>query len=419
MKLVREGYPTITREMKTTYRWGDSFFSDFIWLFYGAPLAWTIDFLTGTVWDYDKIDLITFPGKKEIEPLKPPALIAIAPPQNEYELLSNEAGERLLGISQRRFGSSKILDFDQTHNLFVQYGYSNDSKTPSSGKDDLYEELGASHILESEVTKDRDKVIIKSKLTDVFTEKEVEAYTDTLSASQFDYANPSPWNRWVNFLLGLVPNTVSFDLSSPAATLYTSDNYTLSGSAETTSSAISILSNIGFKSLDSSKMRKGIKGVFKFIPVITAAYQRYNFTAQSGTNFTSNYNFDWVSVLAGAGPEAGLDTSIGYFYFELAPVLSLDWVAASANGGQDTSARGSSLSLYLEAGYQIFVSSRVNLRLFTRFESVPTDPWSHVLTQIRGQSTNVDSINQTAAGFSFGYYFPEDRIILKRAFFPY
>src|SRR6202044_2798730 len=96
-----------------------------IWL-YGAPLGWAIDYFTGTSWNYNKVGVIAFEGKKEIEPLRPPTLIAIAPPQNSYELLSNEAGERLLGISRNRFNNSQFEEFDDTHNLFTQYGYTNE-----------------------------------------------------------------------------------------------------------------------------------------------------------------------------------------------------------------------------------------------------------------------------------------------------
>jgi hypothetical protein len=97
----------------------------------------------------------------------------------------------------------------------------------------------------------------------------------------------------------------------------------------------------------------------------------------------------------------------------------MNWITASANGGQDTSSRGTALEVFGELGYQIFASSRINLRLFTQFESVPPDPWSQALTQIRGQYTQATNVTRTSAGLSIGYYFPEDRTFLKRAFFPY
>jgi len=419
LEFRRKGYPTIFKRLETSYRWGDSFFSDFVWFIYGAPIAWGIDYLTDTIWDYDKVGLISFEGKKEIEPLLPPKLIAIAPPQNDSELLSNEAAQRLYGISKKRFSNSKLEDFNDSQYVFAQYGWNNNDQTQINYLDDLYNELNITHLLKSTVKKSEDDIEIDSKLVDVFTDKEVQNYSDKVPTSTFKYANDSFWSKSLNYLIGVFPNTISFDFATPGAMLYTSQNYTFQGAGETTSSAISIINGIGLKGLDSPKFQKGISGVLKLIPIITTSYSRYNLSPSSGTNFTVNYNFDWATIIAGFGPEAGLITAIGYFYVELAPALSMNWITASSNGAQDTSARGTALALFGEVGYQIFASSRINLRLFTRFQSSPTDPWTQILTQIRGVETSVQTVTQTTAGLSIGYYFPEDRIILKRAFFPY
>jgi len=417
LRFEKPGYPKITRKLETTYRWGDSFFSDFVWFIYGAPIAWGVDYLSGTIWDYDKIDVITFDGKKEIQPLSPPKSIAIAPPQNESVLLSNEVAQRIFSISQKRFSNSLVEDFNENHELFGQYGWDNREKTQKYFQDDLFNELNVTHVLESQTTRVKDQIKVESKLVDVFTGQEVESYSDKLPVSAFKYSE-SFLTDALNYLISVCPNTISFDFATPGASMYASNNYTYVGAAETTSSAISIINGIGLKSLDSPKFQKGISGVIKLIPIITTSYNRYNLSAASGTNYASNYNFDWATIIAGFGPEVGLITTIGYFYTELAPSLSMNWITANSTL-QNTSARGTAFALFGEVGYSMFASSRINLRLFTRIQTSPTDPWSQVLTQISGIPTYVQSVTQTTAGLSIGYYFPEDRIILRRAFFPY
>jgi hypothetical protein len=418
LRFEKKGYPTITRKLDTTYRWGDSFFSDFVWFIYGAPIAWGIDYLTDTIWDYDKIDVISFSGKKETQPLNPPRLIAISPPQSDSELLSNEAAQRIFGISRGRFSSSEVQDFDANHSLFAQYGWDNREKTQKYFLDDLFNELDVTHVLESRVTEDSKDVIIHSRLVDVFTDQEVETYVDKIPLTAFKYAKTGFWADILNYLISVCPNTISFDFATPGATMYASNNYSFQGAAETTASALSIINGIGIKSLDSPKFQKGISGVLKLIPIITLSYNRYNLSPAAGVNFTGNYNFDWGTILAGFGPEVGLVTTIGYFYTELAPAISMNWITASSTQ-QSTSARGTAFALIGEIGYSMFASSRINLRLFTRIQTSPIDPWSQVLTQIGGTPITVQSVTQTTAGLSIGYYFPEDRIILKRAFFPY
>jgi hypothetical protein len=419
LRFIKKGYPTLTKTLGTSYRWGDSFFSNFIWLFYGAPIASVIDYLDGTAWDFDKVGLLKFDGRSEDVTLEPPALIAVAPPQNDYELLSNEAAEKLQAIAHKRYSSSRFEDFDSNHNLFTQYGYTNEFKTPEKYKDNLYEDLDITHLLESDVKREGQDVVIRSKLIDVFTEKEVRSQVDKIPVSSFKYANKNLFLESVNYLIGLIPNTITFDFSQPGATIYTSNGNTFNGVAETSLTATSILSSVGFKSLYTPKLSKGLTPVFKLIPIITSSYDQFNFSAAGNSNFTNSYNFAWATITAGFGPELGLDTSIGYVYLELAPAFSMNWITASSNGGQDTSSRGTSLELFAEVGYSIFASSRINLRLYSRFESIPTDIWSQTLTQIGAQSIPVSAVNRTSAGLSIGYYFPEDRTFLKRAFFPY
>jgi len=418
LRFEKKGYPTITKKLDTTYRWGDSFFSDFVWFIYGAPIAWGIDYLTDTIWDFDKLDVISFDGKKETQPLTPPKLIAIAPPQSDSELLSSEAAQRIFAISRSRFSNSQVEDFNQNHALFAQYGWDNREQTQKYFLDDLFSDLNVTHVLESRVTKVDDKIIIDSKLVDVFTDQEVQSYVDKIPAKAFKYASTNFWTDILNYLISVCPNTISFDFATPGVSMYASNNYSFLGAAETTSSALSIINGIGLKSLDSPKFQKGISGVVKLIPIITTSYNKYNLSSAAGPNYTSNYNFDWATIIAGFGPEVGLITTIGYFYTELAPALSMNWITANS-GAQSTSARGTAFALFGEIGYSMFASSRINLRLFTRIQTSPTDPWSQVLTQISGTTTTVQSVTQTTAGLSIGYYFPEDRIILKRAFFPY
>ncbi|MBX9769693.1 MAG: hypothetical protein K2X47_20615, partial [Bdellovibrionales bacterium] len=69
------------QDLKTTYRWRESFFANLIFLSY-APVGWAVDYLSGTAWEYDsKLEFKGPAAAKPFQEKQDEVRIAIAPPK--------------------------------------------------------------------------------------------------------------------------------------------------------------------------------------------------------------------------------------------------------------------------------------------------------------------------------------------------
>jgi len=419
--LEKSGFSPVTLDLKTSYRWGDSFASNFVWFFYGQPVASLLDLLNETAWNYDKLSVIPLSASKHhLEKPLFPDVIAIAPPQEGYELLSDELGRDLQDKVAARYPHSRVIPFDETENEFYEYSYNNSGETDNANRDKLYDTLGTTHVVESSVQNGEKTVTVKADLTDIFTDKTVPAFNAEFYSADLKNDNPGFFRRIGVSLLSIVPNLLTFDFDSPSSNMNItsgpmSNSYT--GVSDRTDTLLAILSSFGVRSVPSPKISESLKGVFRFVPVISFTYDRFNFQAPDGQpNSLQGYDFDWYTLIGGLGPEGGLDTSIGYFYLDLIPCYSINWITGSGNGA-DASTRTTTFTLLGEFGYQIFLSQRINLRLFARTVGIPSNAFSNLVPEMTGQNVAVDSASRSLAGLSLGYYFSEVRPWTKHLLF--
>ena len=418
--LEHPGYATLNRGLSSTYRWGDSFAANFAWFFWGQPVASTIDLLTDTCWEYDRLGVIPLGTSTFIPPKLRPEIIAIAPPDARFELLSDEIGLRLQKDAASRFPGSQIFPFGQTHSIFQSYSYTNSDKPDADNIDNLYDHLKATHVLASEVQKEKDGVSVKTTLVDIYTDQRTPAFTEYIPSSELKNSEASAKN-FVAGLLDSVPNLFTIDLDTPSSNIdieTASGTNTFLGVSNPSNDFIQYMSTLGIRSVRPPKVVHGVKGVFRFVPALTFTYDQFQFvnSVNGGANPFSGYTFDWYTFYAGFGPEGGLDTNIGYFYLDLIPAYALNWITGSGNG-QQSSVRTTDFTLDAELGYQMFASSRINIRLFVRSLNVPNDAFNNLLPGLTGQSVSVSSATRNLAGLSVGYYFPETRDFVKRLLF--
>jgi len=410
----KEGFPALKKSLETHYRWGDSFAANFIWAFWGAPIGWTIDLLTGTAWNYEPMGQIQFPGAKSSfrERLERPRLIAIAPPQEDYELLSDELGTRLEGPLKDRYPGQLVYPYDKTHDSFNSYGYTNEHPTPETVRDDLYDELKATHVLETKKVTETDKgVHTLSELKDIYTDETMDRFEVFHPKEELKTETKTGFTRRFLSLISIIPNTFNFDTSASHVDMEAFDDphqlhETYKGTSEQANGAWRLIMSLGLKNVKSPKLIKEFKLGLRFIPDVTLSYDRVHFE-HSGPHVLENINYDWYSGAFGFGPEVDFDTPIGLTYLNVFPSLIVNDINGGGYNAVQTLTGAS-----IELGYLVFISERFHLRLFTRTLSESGSQWNDVVA-IHGLTMPGD-VKHSSSGLAIGYYFPEGKTLVKK-----
>lgn len=417
-------YPLIT-----SYRWGDSFFSNLLWAVVGAPVAISIDLLTGSAWEYDPITPIAIPGAylksaevtsgkkldadKSAHPVFEPRTIAIAPPQQDYEYLSDELGVKLETEIKTRYPSDKIQGFQKTRPIFNSFSYNQARKVSTVYRDKLYYELGASHILETTTERRPTGVFIESKLIDIYSGEVVDSFSQLVLNPSLKSMSSGSIFETASSLISIVPNTFFFDITDSSLLFYQNSvkGAVYEPDSEKSDSALTLLTSFALRNSRSPKMDE-LHGVFRLIPDLNFYYDKFHFNRQ-GQNNLEGMRFSWLSVAVGFGPELGLDTPMGYFYLQLIPSVAMSWITSSVGDSSIPT-----FELNTELGYSIFLSQRIVVRLFSRAITGSARQWSNVLSRASSEPLDFFMVSHGIYGLSIGYYFPESRSIVKKFLAP-
>jgi hypothetical protein len=263
-------------------------------------------------------------------------------------------------------------------------------------------------------------VVVRAHLKDLYTEKNIDSFVETIPLSELSNYNPSTFKRLVVWGSSLFPNTATLDFAGPTSTMQVNAGATatpLTGEAESPKTVLGLLTAFGLSNTDSPKLISGLKFRGSFSTSVSISYDRWEFiNATGGANPLSPFAFDWWTFHAGIGPELGLESPIGYFYAQVLPSFAINWIGGNSET-RDASNREQELTFVGEAGYRVFVSSRILLRFFIRNYSVSPNAWTPVLQDLTGQNISVSSASRGIAGVTLGYYIPEDRTILKKFLF--
>jgi hypothetical protein len=416
IRIKKPGYKELKYKLATSYRWVDSFVSDFVWLTL-APVAWGLDLVTKTSWQYNDIPLLSLSGPPNLKaPDNRKKIISIAPPQADHEFLSDDINHRLENVVALRYKNDEVKPVNSEEGLFEGYGYDNNQKISPERLDDLYYDLKITHFLKSETKQDPNgSVEVNSKLVDIYTEKEVDSFNTTFKDVQT--ANWNWFKRLRYSAVDIIPNTIGIDSVTPVV------NFTvLSNSSASTDeyksvedkviNVGSIVSAIGLRNIKDQEFMKHLRATVRIVPNISFHHDQFHFERDNQTNILQGYSFSWYTLLLGLGPEFGIESPAGYFYLQIIPCYAQNWINGSGNG-QDVSSSMNSLQYAAELGYEFYISSRINLRLFARSTNPPSEPWNHILSSLTGQPLLTDVVTQTVSGISIGYFLPEGKSFTK------
>lgn len=413
----RLGYETFNVNLKGSYRWGDSFLANLVWLV-GAPVAWGIDLLTGAAFEYEKVPEVSLLGEQKGKSEKMPRLIAVAPPQIDYELLSDEIGSKLPKELSRQFPDDRFLPYDESLGKFNSYSYTNVDAISPDYSDDLFYELKASHVLESTVRKENQDYVVSSKLKNVYSEK-IEKETETrIPSAQLKKSQSGQGIQKILSLISLAPNTLTFDFATPDIDIQArpaDGGPSYYARANRDNPFINIATGIGFRKVKNPLLMKNFVPTFSFVPDFSLRYQRFFFERNEGRNDLINLGYNKYSLNLGLGPEMGLESPVGYFYLHWIPSFGPSYLTWQQNGENLDSFRFLP-SNRTELGYMFFVAKSVVVRLYTKTTSGSGSQWDGVLTRSAGGDIQVSDTFEKVAGISVGYYFSTSRLTVKNWF---
>ncbi len=416
LRFEKTGGQPLNLELGGHYRWGDAFFSNFIWFFWFAPVGILVDLETDAAWSYDPLGEQKISGLTGVKTLGAQRTIAVSPPQTSSLLLSDEIGDLFYKELSKKYPGDHIIPYKNTMNLFYEYDYTNEAVVAPELRDSLYYELAATHLAQTVVNVSEKETRISGEITDVYSDKVVEKFSVLVPNDDLKTNHRSWFTHFISHGVELVPNTFSFGFKTPFVTFDFDPFFSpYTGTVDRTNGALTYLTSIGLKSARNPKLSDGLKPVFRFVPNFTIDYTSVKFT-RAANNDLAGSGFDWYILLAGIGPEVGLDSHVGYFYFQFIPNLGVSYIRGTGNG-RDFSTSPASLALQAELGYLVFVSSRINLRLYTNTISGFDHAWGEALSSMAGSRVPVATASEGVTGLAIGYYFPEGRNVVKNSVF--
>lgn len=422
IRIEKQGYKTQIIELETFYRWSDSFFTNLAVLpiFYPAAIfGWALDIESGRAWQYrGKTGVILEPNGSPIgEPTKRVKVLVVAPPQGDFELLSDEIAEKMHPFVLQKFKNYKVFTHNDKAEEFALFSYDHSDKTADRYRDELYYNLGADFILESRISRNSDSVTVESKVTDIYEDKVVDTQSLKFQNKYLLHANQSFFKEKFLSLISVIPNNLSFDLAATRVITIQADvagNANFSAKTDPKTGFLGYLSGFSVGNIRGSNTIGTWDFGLRF--PFDIRYNNVRFKLESaGYNPFANVAFNWQYGLIGIGPELSLGTPIGLLYASVlleAGDSDIRW----SKGGEDKSSNSFTLSGKFEFGILTFLTSRINLRVYLQSVGGDKSQWEKVFSEIAGQRVNTNGPTYTFAGLSIGYYFPSARSDIKGMF---
>ncbi len=411
---AREGEPRAL-ELEADYRWGGSLGANAPLLLAGplwwlAPVGVGVDLLSGAAWSY------TPPAPVVLADGAPrPWRIVVVPPLADRELVSDTLGDRLGAWAAARWPDAEVVRLDTVADRLAEFDWTSEGPTPATFRDDVLFELGATHVLHAEVHGRADGALVTTRLEDAFAPDAPPIRTDLLYGQEVVDMRARDAGAFArDLLVGLVPNSVAFDVTSPTITIDAertvgSETTALDATQPPTHRFLRLLSGFTVRNIRSSVVRGAWDLDLDLGPSIAASWTTLDFDG-------APHRVEWVQIAGGIGPVGSLETPLGSIYLSLVPQLDTSYLWADAE--REASRFDTALRFEGELGWLFFVSRRVSVRLFARGVTVSAKPLQRVLEEADAPDAElrVDRVQYAVGGISLGFTLPEMRSAVKRLF---
>jgi|GEM_PF-3145578 len=387
------------------YKWSKSFWRNFIFLGY-APVGWVVDWISGASWFYDRDIYVDFQDQLKIPSAKRKSVVAIAPPQTVHEIVADEVGGQLERALASRDPQSQVLPYQQTLQTFEDYGYDFNDPIPTGQEYDIYGKLKVDRIVSSQVNLDRDPISVDFEVRDLFRPESNSKGMLEIQAKDLQASENVSWLGSHSNILYWLPNSLFLDFANSATALTVNQQATTASASAASNDLLgqltTVISDFSLRHIRIPPSREEWRYRFRFVPTVSFSYANETFSnipSLTGLNFTRGH-FD-----AGWGASFNYENPRWDFFFNFLPLAAYDSVAVSANAVNFNSSQVG-LSTAAELGIMRFFRSGWTLRFFSRTATVPTNLWQQAISNVQGQSVQVQSASFQQSGLSIGYVFP-------------
>lgn len=397
------------------YRWAESFAPNLVatifWGYWGL-LGLGLDFLTGAAWEYEKPSQVLFLGEQKLKPLRPRS-ISIAPPVFYDEIMSDELANELWPLLQERYPQSHISSYDQQLAIYASFDTNHKGLVSSRFRDELFQELGGSHLAVSYVERKDELLHLQVGIYDVLREQYVDKFDAEVAAKELASSRGTFWSVGRSAVVSVLPNSLGLESLNQTYLAPVS----LRNEADSGSASIKRVDSTGIygstfsitaSNVRSRKTRPFFAFQVRLVPSVSFESEKLQSTY---TNLNGNWIDDWnmYRLGLGIGPEVGLYTPLGYYYLNFIPEGSGYWVSGpvTENVWDWTSS--------VQFGSSFFISDRFHMRVFGSWVQYS----GKVSNTILGYQSNLSSIppiSTFSTGIAVEYVFPEGRKRVTRFF---
>jgi hypothetical protein len=393
--------------LKTRYRWGVSFWSNFIF-YVGAPVGWLVDLMTGAAWDPEDPAKVDF-GVGAVARDATPHItqIAIAPPRADTLSLSDAAGLILeKKLRERLSGQCYVVrPYGSTLSDFIQYKYDYDSPSwDTLDRRFLVSKLNVDQIAQSTLSESGNGGLLLNVGVDTaISGKKVDSLSLEVDS-----------NDAVSNIIGtharlfhILPNTLGVDVVNENL-IYNEFNGTPiqlqpDAGGPWWQQGLRYVSALNITALPELRPGRPSRWVFTFIP--TLGFSRRRVVAQGDAAIDGQAYTRWQASL-GYGPRLGYQIGRHFIYVDIifeALWTSINW----SEYGQNNTATDSGISAQSEFGYLAFLNPNWSVRLFVRAQNETTQAWTEALrrTSPAVNVSGADSATLTTSGVELAYTF--------------
>lgn len=386
---------------KDGVRWIDSFVSGAI--FGGAaPVAWGVDWWTGTIWEpKTRVNVILEPTATA----DPVTRVAFVPLDYDDPVLSVSLAKFITDRVHKDFPNAQLIDFSETAARFEAGGYRWNSRPADEKFNVLVEELGVSHLAEARIEDVGNETLVHIRLRDVHSAETFPVTSLKLKEEKIPVLRRSQFSRFWDKNVSFLPNTFALkaaDSSLQAEVAGYQGGVT--GNVLPTNSVFGDLSKfLGAASFTTKRgpaLPESQRLLLSFTPDLGLGWQKIRFFEHE----VQQFDITRMKAYVAFGPQLEWEGRLGVLYLSIRAVGQYSRIEIP---GQDFSGFGSGFSS--SVGYYKFLTDRWVLQLFA--DSLPEDHsmWQRAFLASSRSTLELTDVREFVGGISLGYFFPELR----------
>ncbi len=402
---LRYGQEAQIVKLRGSYRFKGSFWPNFAFLTL-APVGWIVDLVNGSAWDYESYYTVSFDGKKSRRSKPERMRLAIAPPQSEYSMLSDELGSKLEAQLKREFPQYEIIPYKNTIHNFAYNDYDYDRAKGDAPWPDVFYDAKADLVYSGKIDDKGPTTIVKGSLYDAYSSQPADSKEFDFPDSRIKSLSEVEGYEHRPIYFYILPNTVALDLEQNTTSLDVNGKTYISSvehSDDFWGRVTQFASVVALRRYQPPTVEKAARWRFAFNPSLLLSHTHQKFEKSpelQDLEFTlSHIDFSY-------GPQYTFSIQKWQIYGSILGAFAYDRIRVN-NMVQTKTYDGTNLGLALEIGTIYFFTPKWSVRFAARSVTSNDQIWQKAIRGATGINYQIESPTIDTAGFSIGYTFSD------------